>query len=88
MDENKPVKKQKLAPELSRIKSSTFSRGLSLAKLTIQAGASLAQHGITSALKNKEEKEENWKKHLQSQASLISSELGELKGSLMKEFIS
>jgi predicted unusual protein kinase regulating ubiquinone biosynthesis (AarF/ABC1/UbiB family) len=84
MDEKKPVKKQKPAPELSRIKSSTFSRGLSLAKLTFQAGASLAQHGISSALKNKEEKEENWKKHLQSQASLISSELGELKGSLMK----
>ncbi|MFS4460100.1 ABC1 kinase family protein [Bdellovibrio sp. HCB2-146] len=84
MDEKKPVKKQKPAPELSRIKSSTFSRGLSLAKLTIQAGASIAQHSITSALKNKEEKEENWKKVLQGQASVISSELGELKGSLMK----
>lgn len=44
----------------------------------------MAQHGVSSALKSKEVKEQNWKKLLQNQASLISSELGELKGSLMK----
>ncbi|WP_374073399.1 ABC1 kinase family protein [Bdellovibrio bacteriovorus] len=82
MDEKKSAKKQ--TKNLERIKSSMFSRSLSLAKLTIQAGASIAQHGVSSALKNKEAKEENWKRLLQNQASLISSELGELKGSLMK----
>ncbi len=61
-----------------------FSRSLSLAKLTLQAGASLAQHGVTTALQNKDVKEKNWKRLLQNQASLIGSELGELKGSLMK----
>ncbi|WP_413568075.1 ABC1 kinase family protein [Bdellovibrio sp. HCB117] len=82
MDDKKSDKKQ--TKNLDKIKSSMFSRSLSLAKLTIQAGASLASHGVTSALKSKEDKEENWKKLLQNQASLISSELGELKGSLMK----
>ncbi|XGC79524.1 ABC1 kinase family protein [Bdellovibrio bacteriovorus] len=81
MDDKKSAKKQK---SLDKIKSSMFSRSLSLAKITIQAGASIAQHGVSSTLKNKEAKEESWKKLLQNQASLISSELGELKGSLMK----
>lgn len=82
MDEKKSAKKQ--PKSLERIKSSMFSRSLSLAKLTFQAGASIAQHGVSSALKNKEAKDEHWKRLLQNQASLISSELGELKGSLMK----
>lgn len=81
MDDKKSAKKQK---SLDKIKSSMFSRSLSLAKITLQAGASIAQHGVSSSLKNKEAKEESWKKLLQNQASLISSELGELKGSLMK----
>lgn len=82
MDEKKPDRKQNKS--LERIKSSMLSRTLSLAKLTLQAGASVAQHGVSSALKGKEAKEENWKALLKNQASLISSELGELKGSLMK----
>lgn len=82
MDEKKSANRQ--AKSLERIKSSVLSRSLSLAKLTIQAGASMAQHGVTSALKGKEAKDENWKRLLQNQASIISNELGELKGSLMK----
>lgn len=82
MDEKKSAKKQ--IKQIDRIKSSVFSRSLSIAKLTIQAGASIAQHGVSSALQNKELKEQSWKKLLQNQAALISSELGELKGSLMK----
>ena len=77
MDEKKSAKKQ--TKSLERIKSSMFSRSLSLAKLTLQAGASIAQHGVSTALKSKEGKEENWKRLLQNQASLLSSELGELK---------
>lgn len=84
MDEKKSVKKQSPQKGLNKIKSSVLSRSLSIAKLTVQTGASIAQHGITTALKSKEDKEAIWKKLLQSQASLISSELGELKGSLMK----
>lgn len=82
MDEKKSAKRQ--TKSLDRIKSSMLSRSLSLAKLTLQAGASMAQHGVTSALKSKESKDETWKRLLHSQASLISNELGELKGSLMK----
>lgn len=82
MDDNKPSKKP--TKSLERIKSSVFSRSLSLAKLTVKAGASIAQHGVTTVLKSQEAKDQNWKKLLQSQASSISSELGELKGSLMK----
>ncbi|MGE9744162.1 ABC1 kinase family protein [Bdellovibrio bacteriovorus] len=82
MDEKKSAKKH--TKKIEKIKSSVFSRSLSLAKLTIQAGASIAQHGVTTALKSKESKEETWKQLLQSQAQNISAELGELKGSLMK----
>lgn len=81
MDEKKPAKKQ---VKLDRIKSSVFSRSLSLAKITLQTGASIVQHGVTSTIKTKESKDESWKRLLLNQASLISSELGELKGSLMK----
>lgn len=85
MDNKKSVKKTD-APKkgLNKIKSSVFSRGMSIAKLTIQTGASVAQHGVVTLLKSKEEKETTWKQLLLSQASSISSELGELKGSLMK----
>lgn len=85
MDEKKSAKKQNPpGKQIDKIKSSVFSRSLSLAKLTLQAGASIAQHGVTTALKSKEDREEVWKKLLKTQASSISSELGELKGSLMK----
>ncbi|MGZ6472855.1 MAG: ABC1 kinase family protein [Bdellovibrio sp.] len=50
----------------------------------MQTGASIVQHGVTSTVKNKEDRDESWKRLLQNQASLISTELGELKGSLMK----
>lgn len=85
MDDKKSAKKQSPpAKQIEKIKSSVFSRGLSLAKLTLQAGASIAQHSVTTALKSKEDREEIWKKLLKTQATSISSELGELKGSLMK----
>lgn len=85
MDKKKSAKKQgKSEGQLDRIKSSVFSRGMSLAKITIQAGASIVHHSVTSTVKTKESKDESWKRLLQAQASLISAELGELKGSLMK----
>lgn len=92
MDQKKSAKKQTSSgnttentnKQLDKIKSSVFSRSLSIAKLTLKTGASMAQYGVTSALKNKDQKDIDWKNFLQAQASLISSELGELKGSLMK----
>lgn len=76
--------KNKESQKLDKIKSSVFSRSLSLAKLTINAGASLASHNIKKSLSSKEDKSGAWKSFIKSQAEAMSSELGELKGSLMK----
>jgi predicted unusual protein kinase regulating ubiquinone biosynthesis (AarF/ABC1/UbiB family) len=84
MADSKSRKKTKTSGELKSIKTSVLSRGLSLAKLTVQAGASVASHGIATALKSQEGKNESWKKLLKNQALNLTAELGELKGSLMK----
>lgn len=83
MSENKKNPK-KNPKELDKIKSSFFSRGLSLAKLTLSAGSGMASKSITTAFSSQEKKDEKWKEFLLSQASSLSRELGELKGSLMK----
>lgn len=71
--------------KIQKIKSSVFSRGLSMAKMTVSAGASLASHNIKKSFSNdKVAHQASWKKFLMTQASSISLELGELKGSLMK----
>lgn len=69
---------------IKNIKSGFFSRSLSLAKLTVGAGASLATQKVTNFLRNKTERDEAWLQYLTSQAQIFSKELGELKGSLMK----
>lgn len=71
-------------PKLDKIKSSVFSRSLSLAKMTLNAGASLASHNLKKSLSSKEDKASAWKNFIKDQAEVMSSELGELKGSLMK----
>jgi predicted unusual protein kinase regulating ubiquinone biosynthesis (AarF/ABC1/UbiB family) len=81
---DKSGKKKSADEGLDKIKSSTFARGFSLAKLTVQAGASLAGHGVTTILKNKLDKEASWQDLMKSQAASIALELGHLKGSLMK----
>ncbi len=53
-------------------------------KLTINTTSSLAIHGVSKVLNSDEEKEEKWQSFLKKQAHVFSSELGELKGSLMK----
>lgn len=77
-DKKPPVK------ELLKIKSSVFSRSLSMAKMTLNAGASLASHSIKNSFSSKEDKADSWKTFVMNQAEAVSSELGELKGSLMK----
>lgn len=73
---------------LKNIKSGLISRSLSLAKLTVGAGASLAGRKVKSFLQNNstdsEKKQELWRSFLQDQARTWADELGELKGSLMK----
>ncbi|MFZ4404293.1 MAG: ABC1 kinase family protein [Pseudobdellovibrionaceae bacterium] len=74
---------------LDRIKSSVFSRGMSMAKLTLQAGAQLAGQGLAQALSGKktsgtEADHKKWDQFLKAQAANISNELGQLKGGLMK----
>lgn len=77
-DKKPPVK------ELHKIKSSVFSRSLSMAKMTLNAGASLAGHSLKNSFSSKEDKADSWKTFVMNQAEAVSSELGELKGSLMK----
>lgn len=67
--------------KIDRIKSSVLSRGLSIAKLTFNAGAGLASHNLKKAFSTDKD---SWNSFLTNQAEMISSELGELKGSLMK----
>lgn len=70
--------------ELNKIKSSVFSRGLSIAKLTINTSAKLAGHSISTLLSDENVKQQKWTAFLKDRASGFSKELGELKGSLMK----
>ncbi|PIS11107.1 MAG: ABC transporter [Bdellovibrio sp. CG10_big_fil_rev_8_21_14_0_10_47_8] len=70
--------------QLKKIKSSVFQRGLSLTKLTLNTGSGVIGHGISSLFSSPEQKEKKWQEFLTGQAKLLSRELGELKGSLMK----
>ena len=69
---------------LNKIKSSVFSRTMSMAKLSLNAGAQIAGQSLTSLLKEKNEKLLLWNSFLKDQAQSFSREVGELKGSLMK----
>ncbi len=70
--------------KIHKLKSGIFSRSFSLAKITLETGTSLATQGLKQVLKNKEEKKELWREFLKREALNLTSELGELKGSLMK----
>ena len=69
---------------LRKIKVGTFSRGFALAKVSVRAGAKAATHAIGNIFVNESEKPERLKELLVSQMGLLSKELGQLKGSLMK----
>jgi predicted unusual protein kinase regulating ubiquinone biosynthesis (AarF/ABC1/UbiB family) len=69
---------------LKKIKSSVFSRSLSVARMTLQTGTQWAGHGLSNLLTKDSDKPEKWKEFLTVQAKYLSGELGELKGSLMK----
>ncbi len=69
---------------INKIKTSVFSRTMSMAKLSLNAGAQMAGQSITSLMKEKEAKQLTWNAFLKRQALSFSLEVGELKGSLMK----
>ena len=77
------TEKKKIKP-IKNIKSGFLTRGFSLAKLTVGAGASLASQKVTNFLKTKAERDDAWIQYLSSQAQIFSKEIGELKGSVMK----
>ena len=70
--------------KINKIKSSVFLRGMSIAKMTLNAGASLASHNIKNTFSSDDDKKNTWSRFVKNQAQFISTELGELKGSLMK----
>ncbi len=70
--------------KIHKLKSSVMSRGFSLAKMTLGASTQLAAHGVSQLLKTDQEKQENWKGFVRDQALRLTTELGQLKGSLMK----
>lgn len=70
--------------KLNKIKSSVLSRGLSLAKLTVNTGTSLAAHGLNTILSSDQEKADKWKQFLASRAGELTEQIGMLKGSVMK----
>ncbi len=70
--------------KLDRIKSNIFSRTVSLAKFSINAGAGLAGQGLSKIFKTDAEGALSWNKFVAEQAENFSKEVGELKGSIMK----
>jgi predicted unusual protein kinase regulating ubiquinone biosynthesis (AarF/ABC1/UbiB family) len=70
--------------EISKLKTGVFGRSFSIAKLGLQAGAKAAGHAVGNIFGEEKANEFRKKAHLMEQALLISKELGELKGSLMK----
>lgn len=74
-----------MAKTIKKIKSGLFSRSLSLTKIALSTGSQLTKDSLVSLFKKTDADETNWvKKVLGPQAELISQELGQLKGSLMK----
>lgn len=69
---------------LTKIKSSVFSRGFALTKLTMSTGTKALGHSLTTLMSDPDLKQLKWQEFLTKQARGISKELGELKGSLMK----
>ncbi len=69
---------------LKKIKSSLLRRSLSLTKLTIDTSSKIVGHQLSTLFSDVNSKDQKWQTLLASQAQVLSKELGELKGSLMK----
>ena len=69
---------------LKKIKSGFFDRSLALTKIAVKSSASFASNRVKTAFSDKDIKSASMKILLEAQARLLTKELGELKGSLMK----
>lgn len=71
---------------IPKIKTSVFSRSLTLAKVTLESGGKLLAQKISSRIQNKDEsnKKLDWEKFLIERAADFADEFGKLKGSIMK----
>jgi predicted unusual protein kinase regulating ubiquinone biosynthesis (AarF/ABC1/UbiB family) len=69
---------------VSRIKTGSFERRLSLTKAGLFAGTRMASHMATNWFSNKETREQRHRAMLSSQARFLVDELGRLKGSVVK----
>lgn len=69
---------------VSRIKTGSFERRLSLTKAGLYAGTRMASHMATNWFSNKETREQRHRAMMSSQARFLVEELGRLKGSVVK----
>ena len=70
--------------KLKKIKSGFLNRSLSMTKVALQSGASIAANSFKNVLADKDTKKSSFKALLEVQAHRLAKELGQLKGSLMK----
>ncbi|WP_040886495.1 ABC1 kinase family protein [Marinobacter santoriniensis] len=69
---------------VSRIKTGSFERRLSLTRAGLTAGTRMASHMATNWFSSREKREERHRAMLSSQARFLVDELGRLKGSVVK----
>ncbi|MGC8121562.1 ABC1 kinase family protein [Marinobacter sp. VGCF2001] len=69
---------------VSRIKTGSFERRLSLTRAGLYAGTRMASHMATNWFSSKETREQRHRAMLSSQARFLVDELGRLKGSVVK----
>lgn len=74
----------KVRQKMQKIPSGALSRGLALARVSVGAGARAATHALGSVFSSKDVRAEKAKDLLIEQITVLSRELGQLKGSLMK----
>lgn len=70
--------------KLKNLKTSSVDRRLSIAKASLLAGTRWATANATSMFSSEEEKEKKRKKAMTEQANYLVSEIGKLKGSIVK----
>lgn len=70
--------------QIKNLRTSSVSRSFSLASLGLRAGAKAAGHAVGNLFSGEASKNLRKKVHLLDQAVLLTKELGQLKGSLMK----
>lgn len=69
---------------LDKIKSGILSRGFALARVAASAGVQTATHALTTVLDSEDRRAQKFRELLVAQAGKLTTELGQLKGSLMK----